>query len=136
MTGIDYPVVSVGEHKDLVVRMSLAAQLLMPRRGIAANELGTALAPTLPPHVRTSPPNPNAVKNYVVAFSCMVAENFVDREDRTMDLNKAPSADYWATRIDDFSIIENAVNEAIKKAVEERRKKLAAVPPQATEAAS
>jgi hypothetical protein len=135
MTGIKYPTITVGEHKDLTVRFSLAAQFLLRRRGIEPVQLGEALAPTLPPHTKTAPPNLKCVENYVILFSCMVAENFLDKSCQTLELESVPTADYWATQIVDFAEVETAVTEALKKAAEERRKKLAAVPPVQTEAA-
>ena len=145
MTGIDYPTISVGEHKDLTVRLSLAAQLLMRRRGIDPAQLGTEMSPTktVPnpnQRLQTDPPtiqigNPGAVQNVVTVFSCMVAENFIDKTKPTqVDLGTAPTADYWATQIEDFPAVEKAVWAAVGKAVEERRNRLAVVPPQ--EAAS
>jgi hypothetical protein len=131
MTGIDYPAVSVGGHENLTVRYSLAAQLLLRRRGIDPLKIGVALAPVLfDGSTPTAQPNSDAVRNYITVFSCMVAEHFVDlSKPGAVNLDQAPTADYWATQIDDFSVIETAVNEALKKALEERRKKLALVPP-------
>ncbi len=140
MTGIEYPTLTVGQHKDLRVRMSLAAQVLMGRRGLDTNKLGELLSGrrTVPnPNMRlqTDPPtieivNHNAVPNVIVAFSCMVAENFFAQMSPTrINLDEAPTADYWALQIDDFPAVEKAVWDAIKKAGEERRAKLAAVPP-------
>jgi hypothetical protein len=145
MTGIDYPTITVGEHKDLTVRMSLAAQLLMRRRGIDPAQIGTLCGPITRPNpnmrLQTDPatitiPNPDGVKNIVTIFACMVAENFLDlSKPNTVDLNAAPTADYWAIKIDDFGEVETAVWGAVGKAVEERRKRLQVVPPQ-QEAAS
>lgn len=135
MTGVEYPKITVGPHENLTVRMSLAAQLLMQRRGLDPNRIGQALLPVLFEAGKpTTAPNPDAVRNYITAFSCMVAENFVDRSrPAAFSLDSAPTADYWASLVDheQFPVIENAVNEALKKAVEERRKRLAAVPPAA-----
>ena len=140
MTGIDYPTISVGAHENLVVRLSLAAQLLMRRRGIDPAQMAQEMSPTktVPnPNMRTQTDaptvqigNPGAVQNIVTVFSCMVAENFIDRSKPTqVDLSTAPTADYWATLIEDFSEVEKVVWSAVGKAVEVRRKKLAAVPP-------
>jgi hypothetical protein len=144
MTGIDYPTITIGEHENLTVRLSLAAQLLMRRRGLDPAKIGELMLPgrTVPNpnmHLQTDPPtvtvsNDKAVENVVIVFSCMVAENFLDKSATKLDLNTAPTADYWATRIDDFSAVEKVVWAAVGKAVEDRRKRLAVVPPQ--EAAS
>ena len=131
MSAIEYPTISVGAHEHLVVRLSLAAQLLMRRRGLDPARIGELMQPKI-----GDKPNPDAVGNVVAVFACMVAENFVDRSNPHLcDLGNAPTADYWATQIDDFSAVERAVWTAVGKAVEERRKKLAVVPP-AAEAAS
>jgi hypothetical protein len=140
MTGIDYPTVSVGEHENLTVRLSLAAQVLMRRRGIDPAKIGFLMSPTIvepntearlqsdPPTIER--PNPDAVANVIGIFACMVAENFVDPKSTKLDLNSAPTADYWTVKIDDFPAVEKIVWAAVGKAVEERRKKkLAAVPP-------
>lgn len=119
MTGIEYPTITVGEHKDMQVRLTLAAQVLMRRRGIDPARIGVLMQPK----------EPDAVPNIIAVFSCMVAENFIDPKATRLDLNSAPSADYWATQIEDFAEVEKAVWSALGKAVEERRKKLAAVPP-------
>ncbi len=140
MTGIEYPTISVGKHENLVVRLSLAAQLLMRRRGIDPGQIGQEMSPTktVPnPNMRmqSDPPtiqigNSEAVQNVVTVFSCMVAENFIDGSNPTkVDLNASPTADYWATQIEDFPAVEKAVWEAVGKALEERRKRLAVVPP-------
>ena len=131
MTGIDYPTITVGAHENLVVRLSLAAQLLMQRRGMDAMKLGALMLPVV-----NDVPNPDAVQNVIIAFSCMVAENFVDQKSTRLDLNAAPTADYWAMQIEDFSAVEKTVWTAVGKAVEERRKRLAVVPPTTEEAAS
>ena len=145
MTGIDYPTITVGAHENLVVRLSLAAQLLMQRRDMDASQLGTLmLAKRIVPNpnlrLQTDPPtieivNPDAVPNVVKIFACMVAENFLDKsQPNKVNLDNSPTADYWATQIEDFSEVEKAVWTAVGKAVEERRKRLAVVPP--TEAAA
>jgi hypothetical protein len=132
MTPIDYPTITVGAHENMVVRLSLAAQLLMQRRGIDAARMGVLMSPRI-----SEQPNPDAVGNVIAVFACMVAENFVDKSaPHLCDLSKAPTADYWAMQITDFAAVEQAVWAAVGKAVEERRKRLAVVPPAATEAAS
>lgn len=132
MTGIDYPTISVGKHENLVVRYSLAAQLLMRRRGIDPAQLHILTCPFL---VRDDKlmqePNPDAVQNVLTAFSCMVAENFLtERLPGVLDLNSAPTGDYWATLLDGrLPDAEAAVAGALGKAAEARRKKLQAVAP-------
>lgn len=145
MTGIDYPTITIGEHKDLIVRYSLAAQLLMRRRGVDPANIGQLCSPrrTVPnpnAQLQSDPPTitvPNAecVDNLVTVFSCCVAENFLDlKQPNRVDLNAAPTADYWATQIDDMAEVDRAIGAAMGKATEERKKKLALIPP--TEAAS
>jgi hypothetical protein len=140
MTGIDYPTISVGEHKDLTVRYSLAAQLLMRRRGIDPQNIGEACSPkrkipnpnarlqTDPPMIEVS--NKECVGNLITVFSCCVAENFMDmKQPNRVDLGAAPTADYWATQIDDLTEIDRVVGAAMGKWSEDRQRKLAAVPP-------
>lgn len=120
MTGIEYPTITVGKHENLVVRFSLAAQLLMRRRGVDPAKIAQAMIPT----------NPDAVQNTVTIFSAMAAENFFNQDrPQNLDLSTAPSADYWATQIEDFQDIERVIWASLGKVAEERRKKLAAVPP-------
>lgn len=139
MTGIEYPTITVGRHENLVVRYSLAAQLLMRRRGIDPANMALAMLPSVKvpnPNMRlqTDPPmidrpNAEAVQNVVTVFSCMVAENFFDQSSTKLDLGTAPTADYWATQIEDVGEIAKVVWSAVGKAAEDRQKKLAAVPP-------
>ena len=139
MTGIEYPTITVGAHENLVVRMSLAAELLMIRRGLDPGILIRQVSPMSqgpPKEDKTVDliPNPNWAQNMVTAFSCMVGENFLDPQSTRIDLNAVPTADYWATQIDDLTDVSKAVIASVGKAMQERRKKLAAVP--ATAAAS
>jgi len=139
MTGVEYPTISVGEHENLVVRFSLAAQVLMRRRGIDPAKIGTMMLAQIarpnesarfqcdPPTITV--PNPDAVPNVLAVFACMVAENFIDPKATKLDLGNSPTADYWATQVDDFASVEKAVWAALGKAAEARRAKLAAVPP-------
>jgi hypothetical protein len=140
MISIEYPKISVGEHKDLTVRFSLAAQLLMRRRGIDPGNIGQACNPKrkIPnPHARLQSdppmidvPNQECVGNLITVFSCCVAENFLDlAQPNRVDLSVCPTADYWATQIDDMSAIDKAVGEAMGKWSEARQRSLAAVPP-------
>lgn len=134
MTGIDNPTISVGPHKDLIVKWSLAAQNLCRRRGIDPRRAGHAIAAGYhadricvngrcqdPAHVR----NEQAEGNLYALFSCMVAANFIDlSRPQSVDLDQAPSADYWATiaEPEDFGAMELACWTAIKKALEAQRK--------------
>lgn len=142
MTGIEYPTITVGSHQNLKVRMSLAAELLMRRRGIDVAKLGEQLirkrvVPNPHMRVQTDPPtievlNPDGVTNIVMVFACMVAENFFDlsKPNKFSLDTDAPTADYWAALInEDFLAVEEAVWQALGKAVEARRAKLAVVPP-------
>ena len=137
MTGIEYPTISVGAHENLVVRLSLASQLLMRRRGMDPAKMGALMQPTIvdPSDPQKTLLNPDGVQSVITVFSCMVAENFIDRsQPHKCDLTAAPTADYWATQIDDLTDVSKAVIASVGKAMQERRKKLAAVP--ATAAAS
>lgn len=132
MTGIDYPTITIGAHKDMVVRFSLAAQKLLGQRGLNPGDVFRAISKFVigPDGKPTAELNYSAVDNMVLLFSCMVAENFLDlSKPHLVDLRMAPSADYWTTQIDDFGAVEVVVTEALKKAAEERRKRLAVVPP-------
>jgi hypothetical protein len=132
MTGIDYPTITVGAHENLVVRFSLAAQLLMRRRGIDPVNIFALCAPRL----QDGSANLDAVRNVLTIFAACVAENFLDlSKPHRVDLDTAPTADYWATQVEDFAAIEAVIGAALGKAAEERRKRLAVVPP-ATEQAS
>ena len=135
MTGIEYPTISVATHQNLVVRFSLAAELLMIRRGLDPDKIPQLISPILrgpsgSDGSATIAPNPKWAVNMVAAFACMVAENFVDRsQPHRVDFSTAPTADYWATQIDDLAAVSKVVIAALGKAAEERRKKLAVVPP-------
>ena len=93
MTGIEYPTISVGKHENLVVRLSLAAQLLMRRRGIDPGQIGEEMSPTktVPnPNMRmqSDPPtvqigNSGAVQAVITVFSCMVLDNSIDQSNPT-----------------------------------------------------
>ena len=134
MIGIDYPTITVGAHENLVVRLSLASQLLMRRRGMDPAKMAILMSPKIGPEQTE---NPDAVSHVVAVFACMVAENFIDTGmPHKVDLSIAPTADYWATQITDLGEVERVIWAAVGKAVEERRKKLAVVPPAGTEAAS
>lgn len=140
MTGIEYPTITVGTHCNLTVRLSLAAELLMIRRGLDPTFLVRQISPTIQgpasqDGTATLIPNPGWAQNMVTAFSCMIAENFMDKsQPHLCDMSKVPTADYWATQIDDLAAVSRAVTDGVGKAVQERRNKLAAVP--AMEAAS
>ena len=132
MNAIDYPTISVGTHKNLVVRFSLAAQVLMQRRGIDPNRLHSLTCPFIVVDGKvTTDINPNAIGNILTIFSCMVAENFIDPQSTRVSLDAAPTADYWATLLDDrISEVDKTIAQSLGKASEARRAKLAAVPPQ------
>ena len=120
MLGIDYPVYEI-DGKKLVVRQSFAAQILMQRRGIDPGNLNDFVGPG----------KPQSAENWVKIFGCMVAENFTDPTRPDVDLNTAPSTDYWLMRIDPYEMgaITDVCNSAFLKAAEARRTKLAIVLP-------
>ena len=123
MIAIDYPTITVGE-RTLVVRYSLASQILMRRRGIDPRALETL----------TTPENPKQAENWLTIFGCMVAENFCT--DTAFSLNDAPTADYWAAQLSPLQFVEIPLvcNEAIKKVAEAL--KAAAAPPKPISAVS
>jgi len=147
MTGIDHPVVTVGGH-TLTVKFSLAAQLLMRRRGLDIRRIPSLIAPRL--HAdggacldqkceQAHTPNPDAESNIMQVFACMVVHEFVKLDAPSVTtLDAAPSADYWAAVAgpDDFARIEVAVWTAMGKALEARRARLQAVPSPAVSLAS
>ena len=118
MIAIDYPTITVGE-RTLVVRYSLAAQVLMGRRGIDICKLGEMLAPT----------NPSGPSNMLQVFAACVAENFTGDSPETFSLDRTPTADYWATQLShlQFREVDRVLGEAMGKAMEELR--AAAGPP-------
>lgn len=125
----------------MTVRFSLAAQMLMRRRGMDPRRVHTLIAGRhhqdgavcVDPkcqHPHTI--NEESVQNSLKAFSCMVVENYLDLSDPTkVDLSCAPSVDYWAATIDSdkFVEVELAIWQALGKALEARRAKLQAVAP-------
>lgn len=139
MTAIDFPTISVG-GRELTVRFSIGAQILMRRRGIDPRRLVQATAPFelddqgKPKQDASGAPirNENAVQNILIAFSAAVAENFIDQSnpDR-VDLNSAPSADYWAMQLHplQFPEVERAIGESMGKVMEAKRTQLRVVPP-------
>jgi len=132
MNAIDYPTISVGKHKDIVVRQTIAAEILIGRRGLSMATLGIDIHPWKVDREgkNTAEPNPNSVANLITVFSCFVAENFIDQDNPArVSLDTVPTADYWACQIDDIGEVTRVVHAAIKKALEARRAKLAAVPP-------
>jgi hypothetical protein len=140
MTGIDHPTVTIG-GRTLTVKFSLAAQLLMRRRGIDIRRIPSLIAPRLhddgaacvsPDCEQAHAPNPDAENNIMRVFACMVAHEFVALDSPNVTtLDAAPSADYWAATAEseDFAPIESAVWSALGKALEARRARLQAVPP-------
>lgn len=147
MTGIDHPVVTVGGH-TLTVKFSLAAHLLMRRRGLDIRRIPSLIAPRL--HAdgvacldhkceQAHVPNPDEESNVMQVFSCMVVHEFAKLDaPAATSLDAAPVADYWAAiaEDDDFVRIELAVWTALGKAVEARRARLQAVPSPAVSLAS
>lgn len=154
MNDIQFPAISVG-GRDLVVRMSIAAQLLMSRRGLDIYQIAAELNPKMAdpsgdpcvnckgksqdkPCVvcggtgKLMVPNPHYVSNLLVTFSACVAENFInmDNPDR-VDLNATPSADYWACQLHplQFAEMQAKVMEALGKVSEARQAKLHVVAP-------
>src|ERR1700690_2828401 len=107
MIAIDYPTITVGE-RTLIVRSSLAAQVLMRRRGIDPNKLEEA----------TARDNPDQQENWLKIFSCMVAENFLDGPPESFSLSNAPTADYIATLLIPGQRVDIVCNESLKKAAE------------------
>jgi hypothetical protein len=142
MTGIDYPTVTIG-GRSLIVKFSLAAQMLMRRRKVPS-----AIAPRLhadgagcvdPKCEQAHTLNLDAEDNIMRVFSCMVAHEFVNLDAPALtSLDAAPSADYWASiaETEDFAAIEVSIWTALGKALEARRSRLQAVPPPAESLAS
>jgi len=118
MNDIQFPQITVG-GRTLTVRYSIAAQVLMKRRGIDLKRL--------------LDPEKDVVGNMLTVFSCLVAEEFVDQSNPDKyDLDKAPTADYWAHLLHplQFPEVEAAIVEAVGKVAEEQRKlRPVAVPP-------
>ena len=136
MTGIDYPKITVGKHADLTVRWSLAAQNHLRRLGADPAKIITLMQGRLRGADGTEVVNDQAVANTVKAFTAMVAENFMDMDRPWLvAMDKAPTPDYWEIVIEDYDAVAQAVIDAVKKWLEERRKRLAVVPP-ASELAS
>lgn len=150
MEDILFPTISVG-GKDRVVRFSIAAQLLMSRRGLDIFNLpgelarkidATTGAPIidLTNFAGDSTPNPRYAQNIISVFSACVAENFIDTSNPDkVDLSKAPTADYWATQLHplQFEEVEAKVIEALGKVAAARKPRLQVVaPPNQNEVAS
>jgi hypothetical protein len=139
MLAIDYPVIDIGPHKGLVVRHSHAAQILMRRRG-----LDPARAHLLMRATKRRQEDGTIVDvangceawrdNTYLYFSCCVAENFVDKANPSrVNLDVAPTADYWAMVCEDFQALELACWQAMGKALEAERQKQPAPPLPTTE---
>jgi hypothetical protein len=120
MDAINYPTITIGD-KTLVVRFSLAAQVLLGRRGIDIRQLSALL----------DKENPQGAENLVKIFAACVAENFIDQSNpATCSLGAAPSADYWAMQLGGrLQDAANSIVEAMGKAAEALQKGLAVVPP-------
>ena len=148
MNEVQFPTITVGD-RSLVVRYSIAAQVLMKRRGIDPRNLLAQMSPFLlsgeyDANGKPKPlldangailRNPACEENILTVFSACVAENVLDQSnpDR-FDLNKAPTADYWMTQLGplQFSQVEAVIGEAMGKVLEEQRHKLklVAAPPE------
>ena len=129
MIGIQYPTITVGTHENLIVRFSIAAQVLMIRWGINPNDLNSHLR-------RGDEPHPEGVPNLIKMFAAMVAENFLGTGPaESFSLDKAPTPDYWACHVSplDFAAVNTVVLESVGKVAEARR---AASPPPKLEAVS
>lgn len=144
MTGIDYPTVTIDGRK-LTVKLSLAAQMLMRRRGIDVRRLPSLISPKFHPNGMgcvdpacaepTHTENPDVGENVMKIFACMVAHEFVDLSNPSMaSLDAAPSADYWTTLADfeEHQEIMVAVWTSLGKVLGARLAKLQVVPPPAT----
>lgn len=151
MNDIQFPSITVG-GRSLTVRYSIAAQVLMRRRGIDPRHLVRDLSVfKLVPNDRGDDilelvdgkpvvdPSKDATENLLTAFSCMVAENSIDQANADkFDLNSAPRGDYWATQLDplQMSEVDSVIWAAVGKVMEARRKlQLVAVPPVAQQSA-
>lgn len=138
MEDILFPTINVG-GRELVVKFSIAAQLLMSRRGLNIFDLAGELALKIPD---PSAPgkflaNPRYADNIISVFAATVAENFIDTTNPDkVDLSKAPTADYWATQLHPLQFLEvqAAVIESMGKVAGARKPKLQAVPPMQSEA--
>ena len=130
MTGIEYPTITVGDHRDMVVRFSFAAQLLMQRRGLDPARVYALTSPKIRQADGTDAPNPDFVRNIYTVFASMVAENFIDlSKPHRVDLDNAPTPDYWACQIDDIGAASHAIWSAVGKVLEGLRRKLEVAPP-------
>lgn len=136
MTGIEYPTIEV-DGRTLVVRPSNAAFLLMRRRGLDLAK-DNLLTPHLVRNAETGAVTDNPggdpmwINNSYVYFSACVAENYIDmKTPHRVDLDAAPSADYWAVKLPDFQQVHRLCREALGKYAEDQRTKLAVVPPTA-----
>ena len=123
MLCIEYPTITVGE-RTLVVRYSIAAQVIMKRRGCDPKLLKELLDPA----------NPAARDNLLVVFSAMVAENFLDAKPEAFSFDGAPTAEYWMAQIEPQQIFEvdrviaesmGKVSEALKATAPPPRLKVA-----------
>lgn len=136
MIAIEYPTVEVDGRK-LVIRPSQAAFVLMRRRGIDPGQEHVLTRPNrvFDPQepakvICISSGNPNWVNNTYICFSCCVAENYIDMsQPHRVNLDMAPTADYWALKLPDYREVHGLYREAMGKFAEEQRTKLAAVPP-------
>lgn len=152
MNAVQFPTITVGD-RALTVRYSLAAQVLMRRRGIDPRHLLRYISPfkviegtdgagdsiAMQDGKPVFNEDNNVVENVLKVFSCMVAENLMDQSHpERYDLNMAPTSDYWTALIHplQFPDIEAVIGEAMGKATEERRKLLLVVAPPSAQSAA
>lgn len=128
MNEVEFPTITVGD-RALVVRFSIATQVLLNRYGLDPRKLTEAL----------SPANPKATENMMIFFSCCVAENYIDTSNPDKcELAGFPSPAYWTMNIHplQYDEVVRVVGDAAGKVTEARRAMLAAVPPQPISIAS
>ncbi len=121
MFPIDYPTVEVG-GRTLVVRYSMAAQVLLVRGGIDPLQLNKLLDKA----------EPRRVEYLVRLFAACVAENYLDpARPETCSFTHAPTADYWLSQLDlvDVVAIDAAIGESMGKAREALKLKRVPAPP-------
>lgn len=124
MNAITFPTITIGS-KVVTIRFSLAAQLLIRRRGLDPRNLAPALDRA----------NPDCITNMLTVFSACAAESMVDKSDPSKyNLDAAPTADYWASELHplQFPELEAVLAISMGKVTEARRElTLVVVPPQA-----
>ena len=128
MIGIDYPTITIGD-RVLVVRLSLATQILLRRQGLDPRQLKDMLTNTTDADGKPVE-NPLILDNLLKVFAACVAENFIDGSPNRFSLDAAPTADYWATQIAPYQIpdIGRVIAEAVGKAAEAAKNRPAPTP--------